>query len=60
MIGKSQRKWLNICVFEAQLTKDLQIFSKMDPYCKFALSGPNPKWRKTGVQDNVGMHPIWN
>lgn len=31
----------------------------MDPYCKLGLIGQEG-WRRTSVQDNVGVHPIWN
>jgi Ca2+-dependent lipid-binding protein len=60
MIGKSRRKWLSICINEAVLTKDLETFSKMDPYCKFGPVDQKQGWRNTSVQDNIGLHPIWN
>ena len=60
-IGKSRKKWIFLTIIEASLTKDLEFFSKMDPCCKFALSnGLEEEWRQTGVQDDVGMKPIWN
>jgi hypothetical protein len=36
----------------------------MDPYCMISLIKKNANLAtldmKTNVQDNVGMHPIWN
>ena len=63
MVGKSRKKWLYLTISEAALTKDLEIFSKMDPYCKFGViktSGKDTVWQETSVQDNIGLKPIWN
>ena len=38
MIGKSKKSWLCFTIVEAVLTKDLEWFSKMDPFCKIAIS----------------------
>ena len=37
MIGKSKKKWICLDIIEATLTKDLEWFSKMDPFCKFSI-----------------------
>jgi hypothetical protein len=38
MIGKSKKQWLCLTMSKAVLTKDLEYFSKMDPYCKFSIN----------------------
>ena len=63
IIGKSRKEWICITVVEASLTKDLEWFSKMDPYCKFSIaSSENYQqiWKKTSVQEDIGMKPVWN
>ena len=41
----------------AELTEDIEMFSKMDPYCAMKMGGVAVF--RTHVQDNVGMNPVW-
>jgi Ca2+-dependent lipid-binding protein len=63
MIGRSRKSWLCLTIIEAHLIKDLEFFSKMDPYCQFALTKIDQvvkNWQKTRVQEDIGLKPIWN
>ena len=63
MIGKSRKEWICVTIVEASLTKDLEWFSKMDPYCKFSITNSENSqqiWKKTSVQEDIGMKPVWN
>ena len=48
---------LQIKVCQAQLTHDIEFFSKQDPYARITL-GSHVK--ETTVKKNAGKNPIWN
>jgi Ca2+-dependent lipid-binding protein len=48
---------LVIHIEEADLKRDTEIFSKMDPFCKMFYNG---KTFKTAVKDGAGKKPKWN
>ena len=63
IIGKSRKMWLHLNIIEANLTKDLEFFSKMDPYCRIALQSKEKSsltWQKTRVHEDIGLKPVWN
>jgi len=39
------------------LTRDVEMFGKMDPYCKINYREAD---FKTKVKQNAGKHPVWN
>lgn len=57
MYGGIKEGKLSIIICEAQLTRDTEMFSKMDPYVKMTF---HKKTYKTRVKDEAGKHPKWN
>ena len=49
-------KW-KVKIIEAHLTRDTEMFSKMDPFCKMFYNG---KMNATVVKDEAGKKPRWN
>lgn len=47
---------LYMVIEEAKLTRDTEMFSKMDPYCKVKYMG---KKYKTQTKDEAGKKPVW-
>ena len=48
---------LKVKIIEADLTRDTEWFSKMDPFCKMIY---NKKLNTTVVKDEAGTNPRWN
>ena len=48
---------MRIKVIEAKLTRDTELFSKMDPFCEIKYSG---KKYRTKVKEEAGKKPKWN
>ena len=48
---------LKLTVIEAKLTRDTEMFSKMDPYCKIRV---RESMFRTKVLNNAGKLPKWN
>ncbi len=48
---------LRLTVIEARLTRDTEMFGKMDPFCKIQYRDQNIT---TTVQKNAGKLPRWN
>ena len=48
---------LHLVVTEAKLTRDTEMFGKMDPYAKITVNGTT---YKTKVLDGAGKNPKWN
>jgi len=48
---------LRLTIIEAKLTRDTEIFSKMDPYCKLST---RDQTFKTKVLQGAGKLPKWN
>ena len=48
---------LTLHVVEARLTRDTEMFGKMDPYV--IIKYRTQEW-KTGVKDEAGKKPVWN
>ena len=48
---------LTVKILEADLKRDTETFSKMDPFCKMTYNG---KLFKTVVKDGAGKKPKWN
>ena len=55
MQAKSGKLRVTIC--EAKLTRDTEMFSKMDPYCTMFYKN---KSYKTNVKNEAGKKPVWN
>ena len=53
----SKKGKLKVKVIEADLSRDTEWFSKMDPFCKIIY---NNKENKTVVKDEAGKTPKWN
>lgn len=49
---------LNITIVDAKLTRDTEMFGKMDPYLDFSINGVH--LHKTAVKDEAGKTPVWN
>ena len=47
---------LTVKIVEAELKRDTETFSKMDPFCKMFYGG---KTYKTAVKQNAGKKPKW-
>jgi hypothetical protein len=66
VVLEDERTLVYLKIFQAKLKKDLDTFSKMDPYCKIKILGPsakNPEWKsaiKTSVKNGAGMTPVWD
>jgi len=54
---KAKKGKLIVKIIEANLTRDTEMFSKMDPFCKMTYQG---KINKTVVKDEAGKKPRWN
>lgn len=48
---------MNLTAVGAKLTKDTEMFGKMDPYLIIDIKG---KKQQTKVHDNGGKLPVWN
>ena len=48
---------LKLHIIEAKLTRDTEVFSKMDPFCKFQM---RDQTYKTKVLNGAGKTPKWN
>jgi Ca2+-dependent lipid-binding protein len=48
---------LKLTVIEAKLTRDTEVFSKMDPFCKIQI---REQMFKTKVLQGAGKVPKWN
>ena len=55
MSGNSGQLSITIC--EAKLTRDTELFSKMDP---FVVMKFKDQTHKTKVKDEAGKRPVWN
>ena len=51
------KKILKLTIVEACLTRDIEIFSKMDPY---VIINYNGNIMQTPVLQEAGTNPIWN
>jgi Ca2+-dependent lipid-binding protein len=49
---------LNVTIIEANLTRDTETFSNMDPFVKLIYN--NKKVGQTVVKDGAGKKPKWN
>ena len=49
---------LDIKIVEANLTRDTEMFGKMDPFLELKIGGQQVK--KTAVKDEAGKNPVWN
>lgn len=49
---------LNVTVVGAKLKRDMDLFSKQDPYVIMMLDGIHPV--RTTVQKRKGLKPVWN
>jgi len=48
---------LKVTICEAKLTRDTEMFSKMDPYVVMKYKDQE---LKTKVKDEAGKRPVWN
>ena len=48
---------LLLSVVEAKLTRNTEMFGKMDPFVKIQIGGVT---YTTKVMDNAGKTPVWN
>ena len=48
---------IRIKIWSAQLTRDTEIFGKMDPYCVIEYKD---KKYQTNVKNEAGTKPVWN
>ena len=49
-------------ILSANLTRDLEVFSKMDPLCEFTAVMKNNEVfkQRTEVANEMGQNPVWN
>lgn len=54
---QSMKKWIHLTIVKAELSRDVEILGKMDPYCTFVAKG---KRYTTPVEQDKGKNPTWN